>query len=60
MIKRFLSVLFALLLTFSLSAFTVNAADGVISVGKSYTVEYYTPVKDAFPKKAYKKENKLI
>lgn len=59
MIKRFLSVLFALLLTFSLSAFTVNAADGVISVGKSYTVEYYTPVKDAFPKKAYKKENKL-
>ncbi|MBR5779514.1 MAG: DUF4855 domain-containing protein [Clostridia bacterium] len=59
MAKRFLSVLFALLLVIPFSAFAASAADEVISVGKSYTVEYYTPVENAFPKKAYKKEKKL-
>lgn len=59
MIKRFLSVLIALLFVIPFSVFTVDAADGVISVGKSYTVEYYTAVENAFPKKAYKQENKL-
>lgn len=59
MVKRFLSVLFAVLLLVPFSAFAVDAADEVISVGKSYTVEYYTAVENAFPKKAYKKEKKL-
>lgn len=59
MAKRFLSVLFALLLVIPFTAFAANAADEVISVGKSYTVEYYTAVENAFPKKAYKKEKKL-
>ncbi len=59
MVKRFLSVLFAVLLLVPFSALAVDAADEVISVGKSYTVEYYTTVENAFPKKAYKKEKKL-
>ena len=59
MAKRFLSVLFALLLVIPFTAFAASAADEVISVGKSYTVEYYTAVENAFPKKAYKKEKKL-
>lgn len=59
MIKRIFSTVVALLLLVPFFSFAVNAADGVISVGKSYTVEYYTPVSDAFPKKAYKEEKKL-
>lgn len=59
MIRKTLSSLIAVLLLVPFFSFAVNAADGVISVGKSYTVEYYTPVDDAFPKKAYKEEKKL-
>lgn len=59
MIRKTLSALIAVLLLVPFFSFAVNAADGVISVGKSYTVEYYTPVDDAFPKKAYKEEKKL-
>lgn len=59
MVKRFLSALTTLLLLIPLFCFSANAADEVISVGKSYTVEYYTPTENAFPKKGYKKENKL-
>ncbi|MBQ1205728.1 MAG: DUF4855 domain-containing protein [Clostridia bacterium] len=59
MIKKVLSAVIAVLLLVPFFSFAVNAADGVISVGKSYTVEYYTPVDDAFPKKAYKEEKKL-
>lgn len=59
MIKKALSAVIAVLLLVPFFSFAVNAADGVISVGKSYTVEYYTPVADAFPKKAYKEEKKL-
>ena len=59
MIKRIFCVILSALLLIPFSAFAVDAADEVISVGKSYTVEYYTPVENAFPKKAYKKENKL-
>ena len=59
MIKRFLCVLTALLLLIPFSSFAANAADEVISVGKSYTVEYYTEIDNAFPKKAYKAEKKL-
>ncbi len=59
MIKRFIGVALALLMLLPFCSFAVNAADEVISVGKSYTVEYSTPVHNAFPKKAYKEEKKL-
>lgn len=58
-LKRIIGVALALLMLVPLCTFRAGAADGIISVGKSYTVEYATPIDNAYPKKAYKQENKL-
>lgn len=59
-LKRFISLFVALSLIclpiFSLSA---AAEDEIVSVGKSYTVEYETEIKNAYPKKEYISETKL-
>lgn len=40
-------------------AFKAFAADGVISEGKKYEIEYTTPIENAYPNKKYKSEKKL-
>ena len=57
--KRILTLLLALLMTLPLFCFEALAADEVISVGKKYTLEYSTPIDNAYPKKAYKQEKLL-
>ncbi len=58
-LKKVLSAVLALLVLVPFFAVGVSAADSVISKGKSYTVEYATPIENAYPKKAYKKEKTL-
>lgn len=57
--KRIIGFLLTVLMLVPLCAVCVNAADEVISVGKSYTVEYQTPIHNAYPNKEYKPENGL-
>ena len=59
MFKKFLTLALAALMLLPLCCFNASAADGVISEGKDYTVEYYTETANAYPKKAYKAEKKL-
>ncbi|MBQ9848938.1 MAG: DUF4855 domain-containing protein [Clostridia bacterium] len=59
-IQRLISLLIALLLiSVPLFSISSSAKDEVISVGKSYTVEYETEIKNAYPKKEYQQENNL-
>lgn len=57
--KKLLGIALALLMLLPLCAFGADAADEVISKGKSYTVEYSTPIDNAYPNQAYKSEKKL-
>lgn len=59
MFKRILTALLAVLMLVPLFCFNAFAADEVISVGKKYTLEYSTPIANAYPKKAYKQEKAL-
>lgn len=59
MIKRTLSIFLALLMLVPFFGTFVSADSEVISVGKKYTVEYSTPIENAYPELAYKKERKL-
>lgn len=59
MVKRIVGIALALLMLVPLFCFNAFAEDGVISVGKKYTVEYSTPIEHAYPKLAYKSEKKL-
>lgn len=58
--RRLLSVLLAGVLTV-LPICAVGAAEGetVLSVGKSYTLSYDSPIENAYPNKAYTPENAL-
>ncbi len=58
-IKRILAAVVSLLLLVPLFVTFAQAEDGIISVGKKYTVEYATPIENAYPNKAYKKEKQL-
>ena len=59
-LKRFAAALIALLMLLPLCfSFSAYAADGVISEGKSYTVEYSTAIHNTYPNKAYKSETAL-
>lgn len=57
--KRIIGFLLTVLMLVPICATCVNAADEVISVGKSYTVEYQTPIHNAYPNKEYKPEKGL-
>ncbi len=60
MLKKLLSIcLAALMLSLPLLSVNAFAEDSVISVGKSYTVEYENEIKNAYPLKEYKPETKL-
>ena len=58
--KRFAAALIALLMLVPMCAsFTAFAADDMISVGKSYTLEYSTDISNTYPEKAYSPESRL-
>ena len=58
--KRFAAALVALLMLVPMCAsFSAFAADDIISVGKSYTLEYYTDISNTYPEKAYNPESRL-
>ncbi len=59
MTKRIIGIFLALLMLVPMFSFMSSAADEVISVGKKYTLEYSTPIDNAYPKLAYKSEKKL-
>ncbi len=59
-IRRLLSVLLAGVLTvFPISAVCAAEGETVLSVGKSYTLSYDSPIENAYPNKAYTPESAL-
>ncbi len=59
MIKRILVIAAAALVAFAALPFSAAAEGKIVSEGKSYTVEYSTPVENAYPNLAYTPEEKL-
>lgn len=59
MIKRLISVFLLVLLVFPFAAASAAAADTNLASGKTYTVEYVTPIDNAYPNLAYKEESRL-
>jgi len=59
MFKKILISALALLMLVPMFASVVHAEDEIISVGKSYTLEYAIPIHNAYPNKEYKSETKL-
>ncbi len=60
-LKRILSigVSVLLLLLMSFPLITAAAEEEILSVGKSYTVSYDSPIENAFPARAYESETRL-
>ncbi|MBP5155478.1 MAG: DUF4855 domain-containing protein, partial [Clostridia bacterium] len=56
---RFAALAAAAIICFAAIPFTANAAEEAVSVGKPYTVEYVTPIDNAYPNRAYAEENAL-
>lgn len=59
MLKKLVVSILTLLMLVPMLVSSVSADDGIISEGKSYTLEYAVPIENAYPKKAYKKEKAL-
>ncbi len=59
MIKRILIIAATVLIAFAALPFSAAAEGKVVSEGKSYTVEYSTPIENAYPDLAYTPEEKL-
>ena len=56
---RFAALAAAAIVCFAALPFTANAAEEALSVGKPYTVEYATPIDNAYPNLAYEEETAL-
>ena len=57
--KKIICALAAALICLSAFPFSASAGEKIISVGKEYTLEYFIPIDNAYPKLAYQPEKKL-